>query len=113
MAKTTVTFASNTTLLIQQIKKINRELDNFTATVLAYGTFGGGTLAFYLSPDGGTTLIPLTAAIGGTGFSCTANAMFELVSGHASTNTDLFGLYATMSGATSPSVVVASYDNNK
>ena len=114
MAKNVILLtAQNTPMLVQQVKKINRELNNFIATILAYGTFGGSTLNFYLSPDGGTTLIPITPAPGGTAATLTANGMLQLNIGHPSTNSDLFGIYAQLTGGSGATVTVASYDNNR
>lgn len=111
--KTAVSFTTNTTTQIIPIRRNNKAATNFTATILVYGTFGGGTLSLYLSPDNGTTLIPLTATPSGSSVAFTANGMTQVFLGHASTLSDGFSLYATLSAATSPTLTVACYDNNQ
>lgn len=112
MLQTTSFTANNQSSQIATAKKLNREITQYLVTILAYGTFGGGTIAFYLSPDGGTTKIPLTPSMGGTAISLTANGMGVITTGHPSSNTDTLTMWATITGATSPSVTVKCYDNN-
>lgn len=105
--------ANNQSTLICQIRKTRREESFYINTIYAYGTFGGGTLAFFVSPDGGTTKIALTSSPGGTGISLTANGMIGNQFGHPSTNTQTASLWATITGATSPSITVLVDDNNQ
>lgn len=111
--KTQVNFTSSTSLLIAIIRKNHRDLTQYISTILAWGTWGGGTLALFLSPDGGTTKIPLTPSPGGTAVTFAANGMCVITTGTPSNNTDTLELWATLSGATSPNLNVANYDNNK
>ena len=110
--KTLVNFVANATQAIATIRVQNRDKVNYVATILVYGTFGGGTLALFLSPDNGTTLIPLTGSPGGSAASFNANGMLQLNCGFPVANTDTLKLYATLSGATSPNLNVVNYDNN-
>ena len=66
-----------------------------SGTCIVQGTFGSGTVTLKTSVDGGTTLVSM-----GTDATFTANGQcgFSLPKGTA--------LYATMAGATSPSVTV-------
>lgn len=118
MKTTTVFSANNQTSLLAMVKKIRREVTEYLATILVYittgssQTFGGGTLELYLSPDGGTTLIPLTAQVGGSPLTFTANGMAVFTTGHASNNTDTLQLWGKVTGATSPNFNVAVLDNN-
>lgn len=82
------------------------------ATFFAKGTFGGGTLSFQWADDGDTAnLIPMTD-ISGTQLSYTqpdcANARIGLGSGL----TDQPKFYATLIGATAPSLTVGYLDTN-
>lgn len=89
-----------------------REHTQYVSLLLAYGTFGGGTLSFYLSPDNGTTKIPLTSSMGGSGISCTSNAMAVITLGTPNTNLNSLQIWATLAGATTPSITLNNYDNN-
>jgi hypothetical protein len=110
--------ANNQVSLLAIVKKIRREVTEYLATILVYittgssQTFGGGTLELYLSPDGGTTLIPLTAQAGGSPLTFTANGMAVFTTGHPSNNTDTLQLYGKVTGATSPNFNVCVLDNN-
>ena len=106
-------FTTNATQQIAEIRKTRREESFYVNTIYAYGTYGGGTLAFYVSPDRGTTLIPLTSSPGGTGISLTANGMIGGQFGHPSTNLQTSTLYATLSGATNPNIMIVVDDNNQ
>lgn len=107
----TVTFTTNSTQLISYLRKA-REHTQYLSLILAYGTFGGGTLSFYLSPDNGTTLIPLTQSPGATGISLTSNGMAVITLGTPGTNLDQLQLWATLTGGTASNITVKNYDNN-
>ena len=111
MPTTTMNITSNGSVNLSYLRKA-REHTQYVSLLLAYGTWGGGTLAFFLSPDNGTTKIPLTQTPGGTGISLTANGMAVITLGTPNTNTDQLQLWATLSGATNPSITVKNYDNN-
>lgn len=94
------------------IARPNRDSNNYVATVLLWGTFGSGTLALFVSPDNGTTLIPLTSSPGGTAISFTALGMVLLNFGHTNRNTDIpMQLWGTLTGATAQNLNVGVYDN--
>lgn len=74
------------------------------------GTFGGGTLSFKISLDGGTTKNPLTDATG-TAYSTTTADTFT---GTIPANTNVGDepiIYAVLTGSTSPSLTITVIDN--
>lgn len=83
----------------------------YMATITAYGTWGGGSLAWNLSPDGGTTLIPIKD-LTGTAMVSTANDMFNVEFGAPHRNTETLKVYAVLTGSSSPSITIDLYDNN-
>lgn len=115
----TILFAgatANTSQMLTYLHK-SREHNQYTSLILAYGTANGawsGTLAFYISPDSGTTKIPLTSSPGGTGITLTANGMAVITLGTPNTNfaTQQLQIWVTQSGATTPNITVSNYDNN-
>lgn len=110
--KTRTNFTANAgPILLQEIQQPNHQHGNWTGTVLLSGAFGAGTMALFLSPDKGTTLIPLTSTPGGTAISFTAAGMVLINSGFPNRNFDTLGLYGTLSGATAPNLNVDVYDN--
>lgn len=111
MAKYTTTLtAQNTYAYLCTIKK-KRDLVNWEGYMLAYGTFGGGTVTWYLSPDGGTTKIAWKD-ISGNSYTSTADDNFATMWGRGSTNNDMPQVYVGIGAATSPSITIACYDNN-
>jgi hypothetical protein len=80
------------------------------AGIIAYGTFGGGTVTFYISPDNGTTKIPWKDSSGNT-FTSTADDNFTVNWGRGSTNSDMPQVYVGIGAATTPSVNILCYDN--
>lgn len=113
MRNSTIFSANNQSSQICEIKKTRREAAFYVNTIIAYGTWGSGTLAFSVSPDNGTTKIPLTSTPGGTGISLTANGMVGSQFGHSSSNTQSLTIWATLTGASSPSLIVLVDDNNQ
>lgn len=112
MAKYTATLsAQNTSVKVFNIHKPRNGSDVCTFTAGAYGTFGTGTVTFNLSPDGGTTLLPLTP-ISGTTVGQTAAAAFTYKVGNGDNNTDAPAIYASIGAATNPSLTIVAYDNN-
>lgn len=83
---------------------------DYLATILVYGTWGSGTITYYLSPNGGTTKIAMKD-LSGTTITSTAddNVNVQLGTGH--TNTDDLSIWATLAGATNPSLTLKLYDN--
>jgi hypothetical protein len=110
--KMSTTIAADGAYLIGKLP--HRQVANqFYGTFAAYGSsFGGGTVVFSWSPDGGTTKIPLKDE-NGAAMSTAANALFHRALGNGSTNSDFISIYATMTGSTTPSVTVAVYDNRE
>ena len=92
-----VTITSNTTV------ELFRVTDTEDVSIDVGGTFGSGTLAFTYSVDGGTTTHSLLD--NGTAISLTAADNFVLTTGDKI-------VYATMSGATAPSVQICCTGKN-
>lgn len=88
-----------------------RDLVQWFGTIIAYGTWGSGTITYKISPDGGTTKIALKDA---SGNSITSNAddNFTLNLAGGAKNSDAPKLYASLAGSTNASITVALYDNN-
>ena|SRR6185437_13184733 len=110
MSKYTVTVTGDGDFYIADVNK-KRGLTEWLGTFNAYGTFGGGTITFKISTDGGTTKVPLQDYQGNS-ITLSANGNFNSVLGNASTNSGAPKLYATMAGSSSPSVVVDLLTNN-
>jgi len=109
MATQVTTFTTNTTTKIMSIHK-KRDLLNWQGTIWVYGTFGGGTLALYASPDNGTTKIAMPD-LSGVAVTATANSIFQSVMCANNTNSPIT-LYATLTGATNPNLTVRIDDNS-
>lgn len=113
MAKYSVSITADTTgTFVCNVKK-KRGLHSYKYTIMAYGsTFGSGTVAWFVSPDSGTTLIAMTD-LTDTALTMTANKMFDgELGGVSSHNNDVLSIYVKMTGSTSPSVTAVVYDNN-
>ncbi len=110
MAKhTSVITANGNTFLCNAIRRNDAEWFGFG--ILARGTFGGGTLSFFVSDDDGATLIPLKD-LTRSAITFTGNDYIDGdIRGTTSTNSDVFEIWATLSGATSPSITVNIRDN--
>jgi hypothetical protein len=108
--RTLVTATGNTYLC--DINK-PRGADQWSGTIIAYetvggGTFGGTTLTLGLSSNGGTTVIPLDTTI----FSTTGNATVTFpVAGSANENGEDLKLYAIATGGTGINITVDVLDN--
>lgn len=112
MAKYTASFtvdAANT--YICDVHR-RRGATQYDATLFANGTFGGGTIAWLWSPDGGTTKQPIKD-MSGTAVTSTAADSFNVQFGNTTTNaaSDQIKIYATLTGSTSPSITVGVIDN--
>ncbi len=88
-----------------------RDLDNWFGTFLAYGDFAGGSITWKISPDSGTTKLDLRNASGSSVVSTADDKFTSCLAGGAN-NSDAPLLYASLSGATGPSLYVVLYDNN-
>jgi hypothetical protein len=112
--KTSANFTTQNVAQLLSIIQRRRTDDGFQATILAYagtGSWGGGTLAYYLSPDGGTTLIPLKD-LSGNAITSNADDNVNVNLGNSSHNNDRLQLWGKMTGGTSSNITVAVYDNN-
>ncbi len=87
-----------------------RDAQTWEGTYNVTGSFGGGTLTFKLSTDGGTTKNPMQDASGNT-MTLAAAGNFNTKVGSGSKNSDMPQLWITMSGSTSPAVTVDLIDN--
>ena len=84
---------------------------SYIFTLFTTGTFGGGTVAYFASPDNGTTLIPLKVAAV-TAYTVTANDYLNFPDFGASNNlTTKLSIWAQLTGATTPSVTISVFDN--
>ena len=108
MALYTINLAADSSPLICNVKKSNMP---YEASVSVSGSFGGGTLAIQVSYNGGATKTTVAAADGQTAVSTNAARSFYFKLGQSSTNTPM-QLYATLTGATAPTLVVNLADNN-
>ncbi len=100
----------NTTVYLCTIKK-KRDLGSWLGAMLIYGTFGGGTVTWYISPDGGITLIPWKDISGST-YVSKVNENFTTNWGNGSTNSDMPQIYIGIGTATNPNITIDCYDNN-
>lgn len=102
--------AENTFAKLCTVNK-KRDFIFWFATILYWGTFGGGTITFYLSPDQGTTKIPLQD-LTGQSQTATAQGNFSTSLGGGSTNTNSLELWVGVGAATNPSINLMVQDNN-
>lgn len=111
--KHTATIDANESVKLCEVQR-STGLDLFEATVMVYGgggnNFGSGTVTLQASPDGGTTKINLRD-VAGTLVSITDDDAYNIRLGNGNNLADTITLYATMAGATAPTVQVAVYDN--
>lgn len=83
----------------------------WTATIFTTGTFGGGTVAYTVSPDNGVTSIPLKNSAG-TAYTATANDYQSSGNlGGSNNNSGDFSIWATLTGSTGATVTVTVFDN--
>lgn len=115
MAKYTKTLTVDADVAICQIDRRRVNANAWQATVFIYGgggnNFGSGTVVIKISPDGGTTKIA-TKDWNGTAISATAAAQFCMQPvGNGTKNTDFITVYASLTGSTSPTIIVDLFDN--
>ena len=67
-------------------------------------------LRIQASPDGGTTKVTLKD-VGGTAVSITENDVYNIRLGYAGKLGEEIEIYATLAGATSPTVDIIAFDN--
>lgn len=110
MSKQTATIDDNETVLVGTVKA-RRQTDSCKCMFFASGTFGGGTLTWYWSPDEGTTKYPITddnwVVIPMKSISYFTHD-FPIGTGME----DELSIYATMADATTPDVTAGFYVNN-
>lgn len=113
MAKYVVNFTVDVSLTKVCTVSRSRENPMWEATSIVYGSnFGGGTVTLFVSPDGGTTKVPLKDWVSGTAVSVgTTGAINFLRLGAGGTNSDNLIIYATLAGSTSPVLALAIFDN--
>lgn len=111
--KQVITLSANTTGNGTYVGTVTKKRDyhKWEATIFAYGTWGTGTLTWYWSPDGGTTVIAFTD-LTDAALSMTTNKSYEVGLCTGSHNSDKIQIYVQLTGATSPSLTVGYYDNN-
>lgn len=87
---------------------------SWIATLAAYGgggnNFGGGTVAWFWSPDRGTTLLPLLD-LTGNAITWTTDGAFNSQFGNGAKNSDAPQIYVKLTGSTSPTINVVVFDN--
>lgn len=111
MAKYTLNMTVDASLTKVCTVNIKDNVNEWFATIIPYGTFGSGTVTLFVSPDGGTTKVPLKDAQSGTAMSTTAGAMFTARLGNGSANSDKLIIYATLAGSTNANLNIAVFDN--
>lgn len=109
MAKRTTAITDTSATEIAMVVKPHNAT-TYNATICVSGTFGGGTVTLQLSPDNGTTKIPLKDQSGSV-WSATANDVIEIEIGNSSHNSDNPILYATNAGGVGVNMTVTVFDN--
>lgn len=112
MAKYTGTLLADGTVYLCDVHR-PRSTTSYNCNFFAYGSaFGGGTVAFQVSYNGGTTKMTLKDEAG-TNISATANYQSpNILLGETANNTDTpVKLYAVLSGSTNPNLTVGVVDN--
>lgn len=106
---TTQTFTADASKLIGTVHRRSMA-PHYVGTIIAYGTWGSGTITYYLSPNGGTTKVPLKD-LTGTTVTSTADDNVNVQLGNSNVNSTELSVWATLAGATNPSLTVSMYDN--
>lgn len=115
MAKFTKTLTVDADVAICQIDRRRGDANNWQATVFIYSgggsAFGGGTVLIKLSPDQGTTKIA-AKDWNGTAISATTASQFCMQPcGNGSHLADYITVYASLTGSTTPTIIVDLFDN--
>lgn len=112
MAKYSATLsAQNTNTILFTAHKPRNGSVSSLFTVLVSGTFGGGTVTVNISPDKGTTLVPLVP-IGTSAPTITAAMAFTYQVGNGDKLADSPDIYVSIGAATTPTINIVAYDNN-
>lgn len=110
--KHSISFNADGSTLIGRIPKIEGA-DRYFATIFAYSGggsgFGGGTLTIQLSPNGGTTKVNASKP-DGNALAFTANGAQNIETAYGNSQNGI-DVYATLSGSTTPNVIVDLFDN--
>ena len=80
------------------------------ASINAFGTFGGGTLSYSISTNGGTTKTQIKD-LTGIAYSTTTADCINVQFGVANHNGSEPTLYAVLTGSTNPSITIDVLDN--
>lgn len=111
MTDSVTNFTTNSTQKIASSNALRKTY--YQMTIVTSGTFGGGTVAFFVSPDNGVTQIPLKIAAG-TPYVATAPDYLNFSnfggSNQQNPNKQL-SFWATVTGATNPNINVTVFDN--
>lgn len=112
MANTRTTIAADTAAVkLCTVRRPQSVGQLWGALIHAYGTFGGGTLSYLLSTDGGTHKTTIKDG-SGVNYSTTAADGFPISGiGAASNNGAEAIIYAALTGSTSPSIAIDVLDN--
>lgn len=111
MAKYTATISADGSTALCQIDRRKSDANAWQADIFIGGTFGGGTVAIQLSPDGGTTKFAWKDWNGTAISSATAAHFTTPPAGNGTHLSDFMTVYAVMTGSTAPSVSVTVFDN--
>ena len=109
MAKQLVNITATGSTQIGTIMR-RHDADMWFATFFAYGTWGGTTLSWQWSPDGGSTLLAMKD-LGGNAVTSTANDSFNSEFGTGKHNSDKITLWVTLASGSGISLNVGFYDN--
>lgn len=110
MSKQVQSLTTNTSVFLGNVVR-PRNFDEWKGLFFVYGTFGGGTVSWLWSPDGGITKLAMTDYTG-TAITSSANDSFKANFETGSDNNDRIQLYATLSGGSNSNLTVGFYDNH-
>lgn len=110
MAKSTVTLTNATPAVLDIAAPVLGNMF-YEGTIIVKGSFGSpaGTLALTISDDNGVTQIPLKDVNGNAISAVAALGMYNVRLGGDAT---ALRIYATITGATAPSLIVSIFDTN-
>jgi len=84
--------------------------DRWFATIFTTGTFGGATVAYFLSPDNGTTLVPAKTDAGVAYTTAIADAQ-NITTGFSRNAINKISLWAQVTGGTANTINITVFDN--
>jgi hypothetical protein len=109
MASYTITATADGDYRVAPVR--NMRGDTCHITMYAQGTWGGGTLTWKISFDGGTTLIPMLDMTS-VAVTLTSDGSFDRTLGNGNRGGVDPLIYASISGSTTPSLTIGVLDNN-